>query len=213
MHTQALRDLAEIRTGYPFRSGVDRVREGGCWLVQAGNIDGQAGGLTGEPTRIARPGRFLEHVLHEGDVLMIARGPRNDAATFTWAGGEAVAASHVMILRTEGRLASPDYLTWFLNLPATQAKIRAMRSESSVPFVAVEVLGRLRVPMPSIAVQNRIAGVRKLSMREQILLQRIRERRRALIDGLLQEAVRAETGEAERRKQESDSNTKYAKGN
>ncbi len=189
MQTEALRELAEIRTGYPFRGGVDRVREGGCLLVQAGNIDGKAGDLTGEPTRIARPANFREHVLHYADVLLIARGARNDAATFTWGGGEAVAASHLMILRTEGRIAFPDYLTWFLNLPATQAKIRAMRSESTVPFVAVEALGRLRVPVPSIELQNNIAGVQKLSTQEQRLLGRIREQRRVLIDGVLQEAV------------------------
>jgi restriction endonuclease S subunit len=127
-------------------------------------------------------------------VLLIARGPRNDAATFTWGGGEAVAASHLMILRTEGRIAFPDYLTWFLNLPATQAKIRAMRSESTVPFVAVEALGRLRVPVPSIEVQNKIAGVQKLSTREQRLFEEIKGRRRVLVDGLLMQAVRGECG-------------------
>jgi hypothetical protein len=193
MRTKALRELAEIRTGYPFRGGVDRVREGGCLLVQAGNIDGEAGNLAGEPTRIAKPANFRTHVLHYGDVLLVARGPRNDAATFTWGGGEAVAASHLTILRTQGKLAFPDYLTWFLNLPATQGKIRAMRSESSVPFVAVEALGRLRVPVPSIELQKNIAGVQKLSAQEQRLMEEIRARRRVLVDGLLSEAVRCET--------------------
>ena len=192
MATKSLRELAEIRTGYPFRGGVERVREGGCLLVQAGNIDGEAGDMTGPPARITAPANFREHVLHYGDVLMIARGPRNDAATFTWSGGEAVAASHIIILRTEGRIAFPDYLTWFLNLPKTQAKIRAMRSESTVPFVAVEALGRLRVPVPSIELQNKISGVQKLSTQEQRLMEEIRERRRGLVDGLLMGAVRGE---------------------
>jgi hypothetical protein len=192
MQTKALRELAEIRTGYPFRGGVDRVREGGCLLVQAGNIDGEAGDLTGRPTRIATPPNFREHVLHYADVLLIARGPRNDAATFTWGGGEAVAASHLTVLRTQGKIAFPDYLTWFLNLPATQAKIRAMRSESTVPFVAVEALGRLRVPVPIIELQNNIAQVQKLSSQEQRLLEQIRTRRRVLVDGLLMQAVRGE---------------------
>jgi hypothetical protein len=192
MATKALRELAQIRTGYPFRGGVERVREGGCLLVQAGNIDGEAGDMTGTPTRITAPANFREHVLHYGDVLMIARGPRNDAATFTWSGVEAVAASHIIILRTEGRIAFPDYLTWFLNLPRTQAKIRAMRSESSVPFVAVEALRRLRVLVPSMELQNKISGVQKLSTKEQRLMEEIRARRRVLVDGLLTDAVRDE---------------------
>lgn len=193
MQTKALRELVEIRTGYPFRGGVDRVTEGGCLLVQAGNIDGEAGDLTGEPKRIATPSNFREHVLHYADVLLIARGPRNDAATYTWGGGEAVAASHLMILRANtSRIAFPDYLTWFLNLPKTQAKIRAMRSESTVPFVSVEALGRLRVPVPSFDAQNAIAGIQKLSTQEQRLMEQLRRQRRVYVDGLLMEAVRRE---------------------
>ncbi len=198
MQTKPLRELAEIRTGYPFRGGVDRVPEGGCLLVQAGNIDGEAGDLTGEPTRIATPSNFREHVLHYADVLLIARGPRNDAATYTWGGGEAVAASHLMILRTPGRISFPDYLTWFLNLPKTQAKIRAMRSESTVPFVSVEALGRLRVPVPSIETQNNVAGVQKLSTQEQRLMEQLRQQRRVFVDGMLMEAVRRECSGQER---------------
>ncbi|HOX01792.1 MAG TPA: restriction endonuclease subunit S [Candidatus Paceibacterota bacterium] len=194
MQTKALRELAEIRTGYPFRGGVDRVPEGGCLLVQAGNIDGEAGDLTGEPTRIVTPSNFREHVLHFADVLLIARGPRNDAATYTWGDGVAVAASHLMILRTAGRISFPDYLTWFLNLPATQAKIRAMRSESTVPFVSVEALGRLRVPVPSFDAQNAIAGIQKLSTQEQRLMEQLRRQRRVYVDGLLMEAVQRGCG-------------------
>lgn len=192
IQTKALKELAEIRTGYSFRGAAERVSEGGCLLVQAGNIDGEAGDLTGEPARIATPPNFAEHALHYAEVLLIARGPRNDAATYTWDTGGALAASHLMILRPARRISFPDYLTWFLNLPATQAKIRAMRSESTVPFVSVEALGRLRVPVPSDEVQNAIAEIQKLSTQEQRLMEQIRRQRRVLVDGLLMEAVRLE---------------------
>jgi len=149
--------------------------------------------LIGERSRIMAPANVSEHELHCGDVLLIARGPRNHAATFTWSGAQAVAAAHIIVLRTDGQIAFPDYLTWFLNLPRTQAKIRAMRSESSVPFVAVEALARLRVPLPSLQLQKKIAGVRKLGAREQRLIEEIRARRRVLVDGLLLGAVRRES--------------------
>jgi hypothetical protein len=48
----------------------------------------------------------------------------------------------------------------------------------------------LEVPLPSIEMQNHIAGIQKLSLQEQTLLGQIRERRRVLIDGLMLEAVR-----------------------
>ena len=48
------------------------------------------------------------------------------------------------------------------------------------------------MPVPSIELQNNIAEVQKLSTREQRLLNRIRELRRVLVDGLMQDAVRRE---------------------
>jgi hypothetical protein len=195
MPTKTLRELASIRTGYPFRGRAERVGDGGCVLVQVGNINGEAGEMAGEPTRITAPANWREHVLNYGDVLVIARGPRNDAATFTWEAGQAVAASHILILRTEGKIAYPEYLTWFLNHPATQARIKAMRSESSVPFVSVDAMARLHVPVPSIDTQNHVAAIQKLKAQEQRLLEGVTTLRRTLVDGLLMAAVRRETDE------------------
>ncbi|PWU09503.1 MAG: hypothetical protein C5B50_27380 [Verrucomicrobia bacterium] len=190
-------ELAEVRTGYPFRGGVDRVREGGCLLVQAGNIDSEAGGLVGEPARIERPGNMEDHALRGGDVLMVGRGPRNDAAAFTWERTDVLAASYLIVVRAKGSVHA-GFLNWFLNLPATQARIRAMRSESTVPFVAVEALRRLRVPVPSAEVQEKVAKLHELNMREQELLRKIGERRRVLMDALLKQAVGVEQEQTER---------------
>ena len=185
--------MAEIRTGYPFRGRIDRVEGGNCRLVQMGDVRASAGDVVDVPTRVALPDGPGKHVLHYGDVLFIGRGMRNEAATFGGEGGDVIAAPHLFVLRTEGRVAFPDYLTWWLNLPETQDQIRAMRRGSAVPFVPMTALARLEVPLPNIELQNHIAGIQRLSLQEQRLLGQIKERRRALIDGLLTEAVRRQT--------------------
>lgn len=68
-----------------------------------------------------------------------------------------------------------------------------MRRGSAVPFVPMSNLAALEVPLPSIEMQNHIAGINRLAQRERSLLEQIRERRGALIDGLLLEAVRRTT--------------------
>ncbi|HEU5070607.1 MAG TPA: restriction endonuclease subunit S [Verrucomicrobiae bacterium] len=185
--------LAEIRTGYPFRGRIDRVEDGNCRLVQMGDVRASAGDVTDVAARVNLPEGPGKHVLHYGDVLFVGRGMRNEAATFVAEGGNVIAAPHLFVLRTEGRVAFPDYLTWWLNLPETQEKIRAMRRGSAVPFVPMSNLAALEVPLPSIDMQNHIAGIQRLSLQEQSLMEQIRERRRALVDGLLLEAVRRTT--------------------
>ncbi|MDD5140550.1 MAG: restriction endonuclease subunit S [Verrucomicrobiales bacterium] len=187
---EKLGTLAQIRTGYPFRGRIDRVERGNCRLVQMGDVRADAGVVEDVQTHLVLPGGPGNHQLHFGDVLFIGRGVRNEAATFAADCGDVVAAPHLFVLRTAGQVAFPDYLTWFLNLPETQEKIRALRRGSAVPFVPMSAFAALEVPLPSIEMQNHIAGIQKLNLQEQHLLGQIRERRRVLIDGLMLEAVR-----------------------
>ena len=185
-----LDEIAEIRTGYPFRGRIERVEDGNCRFVQMGDVRASAGDVADVQARVVVQGGPGKHVLHYGDVLFVGRGVRNEAATFVGDGGDVIAAPHLFVLRPNCDLALPDYLTWFLNLPATQEKIHTLRSGSAVPFVPMSAFAALEVPLPSMEMQNRIAGIQKLSLQEQTLLGQIRERRRVLIDGLMLEAVR-----------------------
>jgi hypothetical protein len=189
-----LAELVEIRTGYPFRGRIERVESGGCRLVQMGDVQADTAEVGNDLAHVEAPPNWQKHILHCRDVLFVGRGLRNDAATFVGKAGDVIAAPHLFVLRARrGYLACPDYLTWFLNLPETQERIRSFRAGSAVPFVPMEAFVRLEVPLPRIAMQNHVADIQRLCLQEQHLLERIRERRRFLIDGLMREAVRRET--------------------
>lgn len=196
MPTQPLRELARVRTGYPFRGGVRMEPTGKCLLVQAGNIDADTGEVAGELMQIATPPTAQEHFLRYGDVVMVGRGVRNGAAAFIKSEMPAVAAAHLMVLATEGKTGLPEFLTWFLNLPRTQARLRSLQSGSSVPFVPVEALESIEVPVPSLQLQKRIVEIQRLRAQEERLVGEIRSRRRALLDATLREAIYRESGEA-----------------
>jgi restriction endonuclease S subunit len=169
------------------------VGDGNCRLVQMGDVQARTSDVGDVTTRVAVPEGPGKHRLRYGDVLFVGRGSRNDAATFVGQGGDAIAAPHLFVLRTQDRVVSPEYLTWFLNLPKTQEQICAMRRGSAVAFVPMAALARLELPVPSVKMQNYIAEVQRLSLEEQRLLGQIKERRRVLVDGLLEEVVRRKT--------------------
>jgi hypothetical protein len=196
MPTKPLRELAEIRTGYPFRGGVRAEPAGGCLLVQAGNIDADTGEVAGELMRIATPPGAQEHVLRYGDVVMVGRGVRNVAAAFVRSEMPTIAAAHLMVLATMESLGGPEFLAWFLNQPRTQARIRSLQSGSSVPFVPVAALESIEVPLPSVAMQKKIVEIQRLRAQEERLLGEIRSRRRTVMDATLRQAVWRDCGEA-----------------
>jgi hypothetical protein len=187
-----LSEVAELRSGYPFRNRIEPVAEGSCRLVQMKDLDVLVGLREDQFARIEPPSNYQSHVLHNGDVLMAGRGACNHAVTFVAEPGNTIAAANLFVLRPR-RSALPDYLAWFLNLPATQTRLRAMRAGSSVPFVRLNELRELDVPLPDLELQKRIVEIYKLSLQEEELLARIQTQRRTLVDATLHDAVRRET--------------------
>lgn len=187
-----LGELAEIRMGYPFRGRVERVESGGCLLVQMGDVRADSLEVAPHLAHVEAPANWEKHVLNPGDVLLVARGLRNDAAMFVGEALKVIAAPHLFVLRANSSVARAEYLTWLLNQSATQTKIRSIRAGTDIPFVPLEALSLLRVPLPSLELQSRLASIRRLSRQEQELLEQISERRRLLIDATIREAVRRE---------------------
>jgi len=189
-----LLDIAEIRTGYPFRGRIERIEIGGCRLVQMGDVRADTGEVGDDLGHVEVPANWQKHVLRTGDVLLVGRGVRNEAATFVGQTDDVIAAPHLFVLRVRtASLALPDYLTWFLNLPATQEQIRSIRVGSGIPFVPMEAFAQLKLALPSIEMQQRVVCLQRLCRQEEQLLEQISEQRRVLITGTICEAVRRET--------------------
>ena len=182
--------LAQIRTGYPFRGRIERVEDGNCPLVQMGDVQANVGVVADVQARVSLPDGAGKHELHYGDVLFVARGTRNVAATFAGTADNTIATPHLFVLTPRDSVEFGDYLTWYLNLPDTQAEIRAMRTGSAVQFIPMSRLAQLKIPVPSVAVQQSIVRLQEGILHEQCLLEQIGELRRVLIEGKMLEAVR-----------------------
>lgn len=192
-----LADIADIRTGYPFRERAERVDTGGVAMVQVRDLDGTTGWVKPNLEQIETPANWEAHRLHGGDVLLAARGERNQVAQYPGganASGDddavevpAVVASHLIVLRIKATgLVIPPYLTWYLNLPKTQERLRALRAGSNISFLPIEALERLPIRVPSTEMQNHLVHLHELSVDEQRLMTQIRDKRRELMAGVLQ---------------------------
>ncbi|WP_237712490.1 restriction endonuclease subunit S, partial [Pedosphaera parvula] len=174
------------RTGYPFRKKPVRVGRHGCLLAQMKDLDAISGLLKNDLERIEAPSDADGHCLFAGDVLVASRGNWNTASVIVPKTDDIViAAPNLLVVRIRTATLRPDFFAWWLNQPDTQEMIRARRSGSTIPFISIPELSDLKVPVPNVETQEKILKIHKLWIREQELLEEIKNKRRTFVQSIL----------------------------
>ena len=176
--------IARVSTGFPFRRKVDPEPGGDVALVQIGEKEGVNVVAGTGPVRLRNEGgRFDRYLLQAGDLLFQSRGSRYPVAVVE-PGTRCIAAAGLHVIRPDRAQVLPEYLAWWLNRPASQAKFSAQLARGShVPFVSKADLDAFEVPLPSLDRQSRILEVERLRRQEQELATRIMQLTRQLVDG------------------------------
>lgn len=123
------------------------------------------------------------HLIREGDLVFRSRGRTNSVALVSADVGVAVLAAPMLLIRPFEVL--PEYLRWYINLPATQTALVAQAEGTSVRMISKAALEALELPVPSRRKQRLIVEAAALAMIEQQLLDRIRQEQKRLADGVL----------------------------
>lgn len=187
-----LSEVADVQTGYPFRSRLEHDLKGDVAVIQMKDIDDANVVHCETATRVLLPKVKDHHLLRAGDLLFRSRGRSNGAAQVAEGIGIAVLSAPMLLIRPHSVV--PDYLCWFINAPATQAQLGALSEGTSVRMISAEALKALEVPVPATEVQQRIVQIAALAEQEQSLTAQIATRRYQLNTHILmkfaQEAAR-----------------------
>lgn len=191
-----LDQIADVFTGhYEQGAGVDNPA-GTHRLVFIGSIDaGPAHRLL--PDKCPRftpkidPG---ESLLRPGDLVMPARGERQDVAIIDLNPDNRplVAASFLHVVRPNPDAADPGYLAWWLNQPTVRARVTGRVRGTKMPFLPLSETRTIRVTLPPLDVQQRIAELHRLVVRASDISIELLDLRSRLTNGL---ALRIANGE------------------
>jgi restriction endonuclease S subunit len=182
-----LADIADVRTGFPFRKAVQPVLGGTLAVVQMKDIDESAGlDLTGLMHIEDEPGRYQQHLLYIGDVLLQSKGNKFPAAALDKP-VHGIAALGLMIIRP--RLVSPEYLRWILNQPRTRDDLRTAAKGTYVPFLSRAAVETLSVPVPAMETQLRIVEIDRMRNQEQRLVNQLSDLNNQFTDALVWKAA------------------------
>jgi hypothetical protein len=167
-------DLSTLRIGSPFRERI--VHEpGGAYRVVQGKDVGTDGALNLESmARIADvPGKGPADVLRVGELVLQTRGLSYRAAVVPHDTPPMVAAGSLFILRPHPDRVSPEYLVFFLNLPATQAVLRQSATGSTIPNLRRSAVEEVQVPLPSLSDQQQLVALGGLVRRQAEIEERL----------------------------------------
>lgn len=155
-----LADVADVRTGFPFRGKVMDDPMGSLAVVQMKDVS-DAGYLdASEGLRIQEEPAHGRHLLKHGDVLLQSRGSKFPAAVVnTEVHGIAALGLHVL---RPGQQLLPEYLVWVMNHPTTRDALRGIARGSYIPFLSKADLADLTIPVPPIQTQRQIIEVARL---------------------------------------------------
>jgi restriction endonuclease S subunit len=120
------------------------------------------------------------HLLQPGDILIQSRGQKFPAVVVDQP-IFGIAALGLYVVRPNSD-ALPAYLAWFLNQPRTRAALRGVARGTYIPFLSASDLRDLRIPVPAISTQQRIADIEQLRRQERHLADRLRELTDELVD-------------------------------
>jgi restriction endonuclease S subunit len=129
---------------------------------------------------------ILKQLLRKGDVLMQARGIKNNAYVFREE-FRAVASTLFFIIRiNDTRQILSEFLCIYLNHPRTQAKIKAMVS-SSVTVQTINKKDFLELPVPVISLQKQknIIQLHQLQQEERETITLLLEKKEQLTSAII----------------------------
>lgn len=187
MHT-TLGQIATLRAGYPFRSSIKADPDGTVALIQGRDVDANRLRIAPAQDGLAQISsngirNLAEHLLRTGDVILMARGPRNYAVPIGEISGQAIVPGSFHVLRPDEKLVLPPFLAWWLNQNASQTFMKANNSGTTIPMISLDVLRALPVQLPTLDVQRRVAELNSLIEQEHNLMDQLSTARRDLLRG------------------------------
>lgn len=186
-----LNEISEAKLGYPFRERIVHNDNGKYAVVQMKDMSANCQINTAQLFKVDIERVPVGHSLRKGDVLFQNRGWRNCAAVMPEEMPEAVASSHLLILRVKENVL-PEYLAWYLNDAPMQRAIKSLAKGATIPVISKELLGELEIEVPELTVQKQIVELERLRQKEAQLVAEIEQRR----DMLLGEICRKLAGQA-----------------
>lgn len=196
MNTKLI-DIAEIILGYPFRGKIAQPKRDDkdkpeVRVIQIKDITNHQANLPEKLTTSFVDMDYNKFLVKKNDLVMPVRGGNYFAERITQVKEPTIAVSHVFIIRCKEKIL-PAYLYWYLNLTSTQHILKQGQTGSNITMLNKATLGNLKIELPSIAKQEKIAGLQSLWAKQKQTYEQLIENGDLFTQGLCQNLLESTT--------------------
>lgn len=183
-----LKQVADIQTGYLFRTKVPEDPNGNVMVVQMKDCS-VMNGIDWENCVKTQLNQVREHEwLREGDILIPSRGNNYQAVYIDSriADRKAVAAPHFFVIRVTSPKILPKYLDWWLNLQTSQKYLNQNVEGTVTKSIRRPVLQALPIKIPSLSKQENIISIAETVKQERLTALKLIENSEQLMNAIAQ---------------------------
>jgi len=174
--------IAEIKSGYLFKSRIINDRYGKIKVIQLKDIDDNGVIHMNKLLTISDEEIKGADFLKKGDIIFKSKSARHIAAVFNEDSNNTIVTVHFFLLRLKTDQILPEYLAWYINQKPAQRYFKTNAGGTRIPIVTKKILEELEVVVPSLSTQEKIAAVNNLFMKEKKLLTELKEKKEILIN-------------------------------
>ncbi len=188
MFEMCLSDLAEVQTGYPFRSKVEHDPKGDIRVIQGKDIDPHLRFDVAKLTRIRLKGsaRPENKFIQRDDVIFMTRSEKPYAVHVADEMPPTVVQNSFNTLRLlSTRDMLPEFLAMILNQSLMEARIAAHIKRATIPYIRVQDLRGVMVPVPPLSRQHSLVSLEQTLIRERQLHRELEFARLQQLDSLI----------------------------
>ena len=188
-----LKEVADIRAGYPFRGKIKEIEDGEARVIQMRDADPEDGVRWSGLIATDLPGKKQPDWLKPGDLLFVARGYRHFALHLDEVPSPTVLSPHFFRLTVhEDAEVLPGFLAWQMNQEPAQHYFRKSAEGTQVLNIRRQVLEDLPIVVPSRQKQETISRLNTTWRREQRVLKALADNRKRLLSALARQVLDAD---------------------
>ncbi|MEQ9277942.1 MAG: restriction endonuclease subunit S [Balneola sp.] len=99
------------------------------------------------------------------------------------------ASSSLFVIRIKSRSVVPEYLHWYLNRSKIKWRLESVAVGSNISSLSIKELRSLRIEVPELEVQKKIVELKKMQEKELLLIQKLGQKRKKLIEAITKELI------------------------
>lgn len=159
-----LSEIADIRSGYTFRSSLSDFAHGDTNVIQAKDITKLESAIFPR-VHMAKAERCLRY----GDVLLSVKG--GFKAEVFYLKKQSVASSSIIVIRPHKGIL-PEYLSLYLNSISGQNTLKNIATGAAIKTLTISELSNLIIPIPPDTKQRQLIDISQNIKRQQELIAR-----------------------------------------